>query len=117
MNKRKLLTESEKSSIIEEYLTTDVSSRTLADRYGISYGTILCWAKEKNNSMGNIKSKRSSPKAESKLTDLPDYLLEIRRLEKQLEKVELEKEFYKEIINLAEKDLGVSLKKNFDKKQ
>jgi transposase len=116
MKRRKLITESEKNSIIEEYITTEVSSRKLAARYGINNSTILLWVKGKNTIMESKKLKRSKTESESKVSVSTDYQLEIKRLKKELEKVELEKELYKEIIKLAEADLGFSLKKNLDTK-
>lgn len=119
MRQGKLLTKVEKDGIIEEYLTTQVSSRDLASRYGISSSSILMWAKEKNGTMTqSTKEKEIKGEVEfQKKVINTDPMLEIKRLRKKLEEIELEKEFYREIVNLAEKELGINLKKNLGKKQ
>jgi transposase-like protein len=118
MKRTKLLTKIEKDCIIEEYLNTEISSRELARRNGISQASVLTWVKEKDRVMGNKTSKKETKlKTDFPETRVSDPLLEIKRLKRKLEELELEKEFYKEIVNLAEKELGINLKKNSGKKQ
>lgn len=118
MRRTKLLTKVEKDSIIEEYLNTSISSRDLARRNGISQASVLTWAKEKGSPMGHKTNKKGSKlKTAIPETTVSDALIEVKRLKRKLEELELEKEFYKEIVNLAEKELGINLKKNSGKKQ
>ena len=118
MRRTKLLTKVEKDCIIEEYLNTSISSRDLARRNGISQASVLTWAKEKGRPMGH-KTIKKGTKLETGIpeTTVNDALIEVKRLKRKLEELELEKEFYKEIVNLAEKELGINLKKNSGKKQ
>jgi transposase-like protein len=118
MRRTKLLTKVEKDCIIEEYLNTSISSRDLARRNGISQASVLTWAKEQGRLMGHQTIKKETKlKTDIEESKVSDPLLEVKRLKKKLEELELEKEFYKEIVNLAEKELGINLKKNSGKKQ
>lgn len=118
MRRTKLLTKIEKDCIIEEYLNTSISSRELARRNGISQASVLTWVKEKDIPMGHRTGKKETKlKTDFSETRVNDPLLEIKSLKRKLEELELEKEFYKEIVNLAEKELGIDLKKNSGKKQ
>lgn len=112
MKRTKLYTEEEKRSIIEEYINTAESSRSLGERYGINGSTIRIWAKQLNHCI--IMSKKPSERAQTAAgasKNESDLLLEIKRLKKALEYSQLETEFYKEVIKVAEQDLGHSIKK------
>lgn len=117
MIKSKLITKSEKSIIIDEYLSSNISSREVAKKYGISQGTVMDWTKVEREAMRKMKLKKDSIVGTvDKNLSIEDPINEIKRLRKALEEAELEREFYKEIVNIAERDLGINFKKNFGKK-
>ncbi|MFZ1788192.1 MAG: hypothetical protein WAT92_07780 [Saprospiraceae bacterium] len=117
MIRSKLITKSEKSIIIEEYLNSIISSREVAKKYGISQSTVMEWTKVEREAMRKMKLKKDRivENIEKDLS-IEDPINEIRRLRKALEEAELEREFYKEIINIAERDLGINFKKNSGRK-
>lgn len=117
MIKSKLITKSEKSIIIDEYLSSNISSRAVAKKYGISQGTVMDWTKVEREAMRKMKLKKDR-KVENieKDPSFEDPINEIKRLRRALDEAELEREFYKEIVNIAERDLGINFKKNFGKK-
>lgn len=117
MNNTKLIGKREKLIIIDEYLNTNLSSREVAKKYGISQGTVMDWTKVEREAKRNMKFKKENRKKIVE-KDLPveDSIIEIKRLRMALEEAELEREFYKEIVNIAERDLGINLKKNSGRK-
>ena len=113
----------QKDQIIQEYLATGSGFRKLAAKYGVSRTTICKWVlihqgihnlppTEKQHTY-STSSMNSSPKkstAPSQLTE-EALLQKIAMLEKQLAHQELRAEVLDTLINVAEKQLNISIRK------
>ena len=112
-----------KTQIIREYLTQGGGFRKLAEKYGISRTTICKWVaiyqgihnlpptekqeKYSTSSMNSSKKKLTAEQLES--TEVLQQ--KIAALEKQLEWEKLRSEALDTMINIAEKDLDIQIRK------
>ena len=111
-----------KEQIIQEYLTQGCGFRTLAAKYGISRTTICKWVlihqgihnlppTQKQQSY-STSSMNSSPKKSSPDNEQTTALLQkIAALEKQLEWQKLRADALDTMINVAEKQLEIPIRK------
>ena len=111
-----------KTQIIQEYLTQGCGFRKLAAKYGISRTTICKWvlihqgihnlpATQKQQTY-STSSMNSSPKKSTAASQTQEALLQkIAALEKQLAHQELRAEVLDTLINVAEKQLNISIRK------
>ena len=105
-----MLTKSEKDSIITEKLTSDISYRVLARKYNLSFQTLHQWVQEYQGKMRNRKSIKKQkpvplPPSVDKLSD------EVEFLKEELRKSRLLNEVLTEVINVAEQELKISIRK------
>jgi transposase-like protein len=112
-----------KDQIIQEYLNTGCGFRKLAARYGISRTTICKWVlihqgihnlpPTQNQQSYSTSSMNSSPKKATDQTQQTneELLQKIAALEKQLEHQQLRAEVLDTLINVAEKQLNISIRK------
>ena len=110
-----------KTQIIQEYLTQGCGFRKLAAKYGISRTTICKWVlihqgihnlpatekqdKYSNSSMNSSPNKSTSPNEETALQQ------KIAALEKQLQWEKLRGDALDTMINIAEKQLDIQIRK------
>ena len=118
---RQLFDESFKRKVIEEYLSTGCSKTALQIKYNIRFKSAICtWMKRMGYLDPYINQKRKfepitlpilakqSKPVNSKEEEL---LARIRQLERQLEDEKLRTEFYERIIDKAEKELKIPIRK------
>jgi transposase-like protein len=111
-----------KTQIITEYLTQGVGFRKLAKKYGVSRATICKWVaihqgihnlppteKQKRYSTSSMNS--STKKSTSREQSVEELQQKIAALEKQLEWEKLRSEALDTMINIAEKDLNIQIRK------
>jgi transposase-like protein len=111
-----------KAQIIQEYLTQGCGFRKLSAKYGISRSTICKWvlihqgihnlpATEKQDKYSN-SSMNSSPKKSTSTDEATAALQQkIAVLEQQLEWEKLRGDALDTMINIAEKQLGIQIRK------
>ena len=112
-----------KEQVIQEYLNTGCGYRKLQAKYGISRTTICKWVLvyqgihnlqptdlQRNHYINPMakKNKKEQPASSEKETAL---LQKIAALEKQLAHQELKAEVLDTLINVAEKQLNISIRK------
>lgn len=118
-----------KTQIIEEYLTQGGGFRKLAEKYGISRTTICKWVlihqgihnlpptvkqeKYATSSMNSSKKKLSSEQLHSSQA----LQQKIEALEKQLQWEKLRADALDTMINIAEKQLDISIRKKSGNQQ
>jgi transposase-like protein len=112
-----------KTQIIQEYLTKGCGFRELATKYGISRTTICKWVAiyqgihnlppTEKQVKYSTSSMNSSPKKENTATDQSTKELQqkIALLEKQLQYEKLRADTFDTMINVAEKQLNISIRK------
>jgi len=123
--------ESEKRQIIEDYLQSGETKRAIWKKYTgrtREHGLILCWmreygyASESNKrsitfTLGNDTMSEQKPnqeiESEFETLQLKKRILE---LEKQLQESEMKSIAYETMIEIAERELNISIKKKFNAK-
>lgn len=111
-----------KEQIIQEYLTEGGGFRKLAEKYGMSRTTICKWVmihqgihnlppteKQQRYSVYSMSKKQKSTAGEQQTNEALQQKIEV--LEKQLEWEKLRVEALDTMINIAEKDLNISIRK------
>lgn len=118
-----------KTQIITEYLTKGCGFRQLAEKYGISRTTICKWVAihqgihnlppTEKQVKYSTSSMNSSPKKNATTTDPSAKELEqkIAALEKQLEWQKLRADALDTMIDVAEKQLNISIRKKSGSQQ
>lgn len=111
-----------KEQIIQEYLTQGGGFRKLAEKYGMSRTTICKWVSiyqgihnlpptEKQQKY-SVSSMNSSPnQSTSEEQSLKELAQKVAALEKQLQWEQLRSEALNTMIDIAEKDLNISIRK------
>ena len=95
-----------KLAIITEYLTGALSYRELERKHGINHKTIHHWVM-KNEGRTPIKSSKEIEKDLSE-SSVPS---DIKELQKQLRKAQLENKLLNAIIDIAEEQLNIDIRK------
>jgi len=111
-----------KEQIIQEYLTQGRGFRKLAEKYGISRTTICKWVmihqgihnlplteKQQRHSVYSMSNKHNKSNTDEQTNKALQQ--KIAALEKQLEWEKLRVEALDTMINIAEKDLNISIRK------
>lgn len=116
--------ESFKRMVIEEYLSSGCSKEHLLAKYGIrGKGAIQRWMRQygyedihrKRMIRFAIPSSPTIPMAK-KSNDVRELQKKIKELERQLEDEKLRSEAYSRIIDIAERELKIPIKKKSDTK-
>jgi len=123
--------EEEKRMIIEDYLQSDLSKKEIWEKYTGSqseHGLILYWmykygyiseAKDKNatftpkNRMMSQKNQKQEPVSDFEYLQLQKRIID---LEKQLQESEMKSIAWQTMIEIAERELNISIKKKFNTK-
>ena len=106
-----MITKSEKESIITEKLTSDISYRELGKKHGVSFQTLHQWVQEYQGKMRNRKKVKKEkipslpPPSVSKLSS------EVEHLREELRKSRLLNEVLTEVINVAEEEFKIPIRK------
>lgn len=112
-----------KKKVITEYLETDLTKRELLDKYGIKansalqewmrkFGITDPYAKKDYIGLTNV-NRLKKKKPELSEVELESYALNkrIRELEKLLSEEKIRSEMYSRVIEVAEKDLKLNIRK------
>jgi len=91
-----------KKEVVEEYLRGGVSLRELSRKYGLKPASLHRWVKT-HQSGGEIESGR--PQA---VKEMPK---DVRRLQRELYEARLEAKLYKTMVEVAEKEFGIPIRK------
>ena len=102
----------EKEAIIAEYLTGKPSYRKLGAKYGIDFRMIHSWVMEYQGK--NQRPKGASSPVLSNETPLP---MEVNHLQKENRRLQLHNKFLNAIIDIAEEQLKVDIRKKYGTKQ
>lgn len=99
-----------KESIITEYLTGKMSLRKLGRRYGISFHTVHNWIMVYQGRMKKrITISVANPPTDPSVKEaLPT---DVKELQAELRKSRLLNEVLTEVINIAEEELGLPIRK------
>lgn len=97
----------EKEAIIAEYLTGEISYRKLGEKYGIDFRLIHSWVtKFQGKPMRKKPIKKLIPQAQEE--QLPK---DVKQLQAALRKAELHNKLLNAIIDIAEEQLKIDIRK------
>lgn len=103
-----MISEQQKESIITEYLTTEISFRSLGQKHGIDFRMIHQWVQRYK---GKMKTKPDKPKKIIIPSHPDDLPADVKQLQSELRKARLLNEILTEVINITEEELGRPLRK------
>jgi len=107
-------TEREKAAIVTAYQTGDYTYRSLSVKFGYSVGVIHKWVRQQGNKMSKPKQlkKKLSVREQSsaKIEAMPS---DVKALQEELRKARLHNQLLSAMIDIAEEDLGVTIRKKY----
>lgn len=110
-----MVTEIEKEQIISEYLTTKISYRELGKKSGVDFRTLHQWVR---TFQGKVKYQRKNKKEEivqkAEQEVLPN---DVKRLQAELRKAQLHNKLLNAMIDIAEDQLKIDIRKKSGTKQ
>jgi transposase len=108
---KRVLTQLEKEAIVAEYLMGSITYRQLGKKYDVDYRIIHSWVM-KFKGLASPKTPLQATQIQP-LKPLPELLL----LQEQLRLEKLRNELLNAIIDIADKELKINIKKKFGTKQ
>jgi len=121
-----LFSESYKRQVIEEYLRTGIPKLHIQRKYGIRFkSAIATWMKvfgymDVHQNKFNLELENpielAKKHSSTKPVSVPSLEAEINLLKRQLEDEQLRLEMYRRMIDLAEKEYKISIRKNSNTK-
>ena len=106
--------EREEAAVVAAYLTGNYSYRSLSVKFGYSVGVIHKWVRQQGNKM----SKPKQSKTKISVQELPMAMTEampsdIKTLQEELRKARLHNQLLSAMIDIAEEDLGLPIRKKY----
>lgn len=107
-----------KKQVVEAYLQGDDDQRLVASRFGISQSSVNIWLKKYQSQRTDSSKVEVSLDMEKKAENDKNALEQkIKELEKALEEERLKRIGYQTMIDIAEKELKIDIRKKSDTKQ
>ena len=106
--------ENRKKEVVEEYLKGGISLRDLSAKHGIGSATIHRWVKAYEDGGGTedeIKRRRMRATVTSGMPT------EVKRLQRELYEARLHTKLLETIIDIAEREMGIAIRKKSGAKQ
>jgi transposase-like protein len=108
-------TELEKENIISEYLTTEITYRALGEKSGVDFRTIHQWVRI---FQGKVKYRKKDKKQELTVEESTEQLpTDINQLREELRKAKLHNKLLNAMIDIAEEQLKIDIRKKSGTKQ
>jgi transposase-like protein len=102
----------DKEAIIVDYLTGNSSYRKIGIKYGIDFRIVHLWVMNYLGKEG--KEKKNSKKVEAEAIPLSN---EVKQLQKELRKAQLHNKLLNAMIDIAEEQLQIDIRKKSGAKQ
>jgi transposase-like protein len=96
----------EKEAIIAEYLTGNLSYRKIGIKYGIDFRLIHSWVMSYQG-----KKRKYIPKPEAQKLEETPLSNEVKQLQQELRKAQLHNKLLNAIIDIAEEQLKIDIRK------
>jgi transposase-like protein len=101
-----------REAIVAEYLAGEMSYRDLEARHGISSSTLQRWVKAAEAGSGTEKPAAAADLGREVLgAGVEDVSKEVKRLRAELRKAELHNKLLNTMIDIAEKQMGIDIRK------
>jgi hypothetical protein len=109
-----MITETLKESIIAEKLTTNISYRSLGAKHNLCFRTVHHWVTQ---CQGKMKNRKKDKKVRPVVAELEEQMpVDVKTLQEDLRKARLMNEILNEVINIAEEELKIPIRKKFGAK-
>lgn len=109
-----MITQNEKEGIITEYLTSEISYRALGEKRGVDFRTLHQWVQ---NYQGKMRNRKKDVKAKPLPESQEQLPTEVKKLQEELRKARLLNEVLTEVINIAEEELKLPIRKKYGTRQ
>ena len=96
----------EKEAIIAEYLTGNLSYRKIGIKYGIDFRLIHSWVMSYQG-----KKRKHTPKPKEQKVEEAPLSNEVKQLQQELRKAQLHNKLLNAIIDIAEEQLKIDIRK------
>lgn len=105
--------EKKREEIVAEYLAGEVSYRELETRYGISTSTLHRWVQAgvRTTRERGGKATAGVERTDEGFSEGSDTVTEIKRLRSELRRAELHNKLLNAMIDIAEEQMGVKIRK------
>jgi transposase len=100
--------EKSRKEVVEEYLAGGVTLREMAGRYGLKRTTLHRWIKAEESGEGRAGVVANRSEAMKAMKAMPK---DMGRLQRELHEARLEAKLYKAMIEIAEEQMGVQIRK------
>ena len=115
LNKRRIFSESFKKERVKEYETGQLAVLEISRLYGIAFQTIYLWIYK--YSSYNKKNLRIVEHKDSHIYRLKQLQERIKELERIVGQKQINIDYLEKMIEIAKRDMGFDIKKNFDSSQ
>lgn len=115
LRKRRIFSESFKKERVKEYESGRLTVLEISRLYGIAFQTIYKWIYEYSGY--NKKGLKIVEHKDSHTQRVKELQERIKELERIVGQKQINIDFLEKMIELAKKDLGIDIKKNFDSQQ
>jgi transposase-like protein len=110
-DKMKREKEKKREEIVREYMAGDVSYREMEARHGISSSTLQRWVRSAGGMQPEMESGKTSVSGQNPEGEDAAGVVEMKRLREELRRVELHNKLLNAMIDIAEEQMGVKIRK------
>jgi transposase-like protein len=106
--------EREKAAIVAAYLTGHYSYRSLSVKFGYSVGVIHKWVRQQGEKMSKPKQRKKKLPVQASPPAMAEEMPEdVKVLQEELRKARLHNQLLSAMIDIAEEDLGLPIRKKY----
>ena len=103
--------------VVKEYLKGGASVRALGRRFGVGSSTVHRWVKQAEAAGGIEELERQELSGELTVKQRRSLPADVKRLQKELEEARLYNELLNAMIDIAEEEMGLSIRKKHGARQ
>ncbi len=104
----------EQEAIVAEYLTGELSFRKLGEKHGVDFRVIHYWVSQ---FQGKIVTKKKSKEKKPETTVQDNLPTDVKQLQEELRKAKLHNKLLNAMIDIAEEQLNIDIRKKSGTKQ
>jgi len=106
--------EREKAAIVAAYMSGHYSYRSLSVKFGYSVGVIHKWVGQQRNKMSKPKQSKKKISIKEPSPAMTEAMpSDVKTLQEELRKARLHSQVLSAMIDIAEEDLGVTIRKKY----
>lgn len=105
----------EREAIVAEYLTGELSFRKLGEKHGVDFRVIHYWVCQFQGKI--VTKKKSKGKKQAEATVQDNLPTDVKQLQEELRKAKLHNKLLNAMIDIAEEQLKIDIRKKSGTKQ